>query len=320
MSLHVVVNPASANGRTGRRWAEIAAALRRAMGDFEVSFTEAPGDATTLARAALEAGAERVLSVGGDGTHNEVVNGFFDSDGRTTHPDVILGIVPTGTGGDLRRTLGLPKAAVEAIDALGASDHIVEADAGRVRFIDHDGREASRCFINIGSFGMGGLVDQYVNGSSKALGAKASFLMGVVRATVKWRNTRVRISYDGGPAVERVIQNVAIANARYFGGGMMVAPQADPCDGRFDVVVIGEMSLPDQALGLKRMYDGEHLGLAGVEHCHAREVHAECARAEDTVLIDVDGEQPGRLPATYSLLPSVIRLWVPRAYAASPAA
>ncbi len=303
----VVVNPASANGRTGKRWPELAARLRARVDAFDVLFTEAPQQATSLTRAALEGGARRVVSVGGDGTHNEVVNGFFRA-GEAIAPEATLSIVPTGTGGDLRRTLGLPNDALEAIDLVGQRP--VTCDLGRLTYTAGDGSTAERLFVNIASFGVSGLVDKLVNTSSKALGGKASFLIGVGRAAIRYKNQRVRLTLDAGEPFERTLYNGVVANARFFGGGMKVAPDADPTDGLFDVVVMGDLGTLDLARGLPKLYAGDHLGLPKIELHRARRVYAEPVDPEDEVLIDMDGEQPGRLPATFDLLPGALRLCV----------
>lgn len=301
----VVVNPASANGRTGRRWPELAARLRARVGEFEVAFTERPRQAGDLVAAAIRRGAEQIVSVGGDGTHNEVVNGFFAPDVDCSA--VTLAVVPTGTGGDLRRTLGLSSDPIEAIDAIGRD--IRRADAGRIEYTTHDGDTESSYFINIASFGIAGLVDKLVNSSSKALGGKVSFLWGTARAAMRYQNQPVRLVLDDGEPLKRTINNVAVANARYFGGGMKIAPEADMTDGRFDVVIVGDLGTVQMARGLSSIYRGEHIGRSGIEHFRAKTVRAEPA-TDAAVLIDMDGEQPGRLPATFSIVPGAFNISV----------
>jgi YegS/Rv2252/BmrU family lipid kinase len=304
-----VVNPRSANGAVERRWSELAATIRGELGDFDHGFTTGVGDATRLAREALRAGYEMVVALGGDGTLNEVVNGFFDAD-APINPDAILGQVPAGTGGDFRKTAGIPKEIGAAAAALKGTAS-VRADVGRLTLVDAAGRPASRHFINIASFGMGGLVDAIVNRSSKALGGKASFFLATARAALRYKNQRVRLTLDGGPPQELAIYNVAIANGRYFGGGMHVAPTARIDDGRFEVVVLGDFSATEAALKIRHLYKGTHLGLPKVSHWQARHVTAEPVDPTAQVLLDVDGEQPGALPSTFELLPGAVTLRVP---------
>jgi YegS/Rv2252/BmrU family lipid kinase len=302
----IVVNPRSGNGSVQRRWTAIADTVRRAFGDFEPAFTTAPGDATRLARQALEDGFEMVVSLGGDGTLNEVVNGFF-RDGRPVNPEAALGLIPVGTGGDFRKTLGLANDVGEAAAALaGRATRTV--DVGRLSLVDAAGAPGTRYYINIASFGIGGLVDHIVNRSSKVLGGRLSFLLGTARAALAYRNQAVRLSIDGHTPLELRINNVAVANGQFFGGGMHIAPRAQLDDGLFDVVAIGDLGALDLALKMRHVYAGTHLDMPKVIYRRARHVQAEPVDAGAKVLLDVDGEQPGALPSSFELLPGAVRV------------
>jgi diacylglycerol kinase (ATP) len=302
----VVINPASANGNTGRRWPQLAARLRSRLDHFEVLFTNAPGHGTTLVRDAIESGARHIISVGGDGTHNEVVNGCM-SDGKPLAQDLMLSVIPTGTGGDLRRTLGLPNSAVDAIDYVGHAPKRV--DLGLLQCATDDEGPTTAYFINISSFGVSGLVVKMVNQSSKAMGGRASFLWGVVKGTFQYRNQPMRITLDPDTDQEVVLSgryyNGVVANARYFGGGMHIAPNAVMNDGLFDVILIGDLSKRRVITGTPSIFSGTHLKLKDIVSHRARSVRAE-ALGDERVLIDLDGEQPGYLPATYTILPDCL--------------
>jgi YegS/Rv2252/BmrU family lipid kinase len=305
----VVVNPRSQSGALGRQWPDVADKLRRAVA-FEEVHTRAPGDATRLTREALESGAERIVAVGGDGTINEVVNGFF-RDGAPIAPGAALGVVPFGTGGDFRKTVHLPKRVDDAAAVL-ASDARKRIDVGRLDYVTREGAPASRMFINIASFGVSGLVDRLVNESSKRLGGRATFLLASARATLQYDNQRVRMIFDNDRvgAVEMTINTVAVANGRYFGGGMYIAPEAELDDGRFDVVALGDFGFKDFLLSGRRIYAGTHLKMDKVSHRRATVVRAEPANGE-IVELDVDGETPGVLPATFTIVPRSLWLVVP---------
>ncbi|MSP73934.1 MAG: diacylglycerol kinase family lipid kinase [Myxococcales bacterium] len=310
MKIFVCVNPASAAGRTGKRWPEIAAAIRSRLGDFESAFTQTSREAGKLVRQALLGGADLIVSVGGDGTHNEVVQGFFTDEHTPTpvRPGATLAIVPTGTGGDLRRTLGLPRDPLEAIKLLADRKRIV--DVGHLEFTRHDGGPGAAYFINVCSFGMSGLVDKIVNESSKAFGGRLSFLLGVGQASLKYKNQGVRLRLDGGEWLTRTVNNVAIANARYYGGGMMIAPDADPGDGLFDVVIVGDVGTFEMVAALGPLYSGKHVGRDKIEVYRARRIEAVPASAGEVVLIDLDGEQPGRLPGILTVIPGALKICV----------
>lgn len=309
-----VVNPQSQNGELGRRWPEVSATLRRAIGDFETAMTAGPGHASRLARVAIERGATLVIAVGGDGTIHEVANGFFDDSGAPAPGQAALGLLPYGTGGDYRKSIRVPKdlGAAARVLAHGARRQV---DAGLLEYAEggRGGPRARRVFVNIASFGIGGLVDRIVNESSKALGGTLSFMIGTARATWRYRNQRVRLVFDGDEkhALETTINNVAVANGRYFGGGMHIAPTARIDDGLFDIVTIGDVSTGALMRDFLRVYRGAHLTLPSVSHRRASRVDAAPAFRGDEVLLDVDGEALGALPATFTLLPGALPVVVP---------
>jgi len=305
MRTFLVVNPESAGGTTGRRWPEIRAEVLRALGDdAQHAFTERPMHAAALTAEALQQGFRRIVAVGGDGTLNEVVNGFFQAGGGVP-PDARLALVPRGTGGDFRRTFGLNGSLRETCARLQGA--VRPLDVGRVRFTGPDGSPGERYFVNVASFGVSGQVDRAVNSGSKLLGGKVSFFIASVRTLLGWRDQAVRIRVDDGPEESLAITTLAIANGQYFGGGMRVAPEADPSDGQFDVTVWSGYHLKDFALKSASVYDGRHVRWTGTRTFRCRRLEA---TSEEEVLLDVDGEQPGRLPATFELLPGALRLQV----------
>ena len=310
----VIVNPSSQGGKLGKRWPELADTLGRQF-PFDVVTTQAPGDATRLAREALRGGAERVVAVGGDGTINEVINGFFDDDGQPIAPGACFALVPYGTGGDFRRTMNVPIATADAA-AVIAADHRKKIDIGRLEYTRADGTRARRMFANIASFGVSGVVDRLVNESGKKLG-RLSFAVATAKATWSYKNQRVQLVFDGDPAsrVEMTVNTVAIANGRYFGGAMMVAPNAEIDDGAFDVIALGDFHFGDLLKSGRRIYKGTHLSMDKVTTRRARIIEAEPIEAGAIVELDVDGECLGRLPARFELVPGAVSMVCPGAEA-----
>lgn len=300
-----VVNPNSANSSTGREWPSIEEALKAGIGTFDVRFTSSPYEATSIVGDALRSGYETIVSVGGDGTNNEIVNGFFKDD-KPINPNAKLGIICRGTGADLIKTLKIPKDAEQAAGVI-ARGRTKRIDVGRLTFRDHSGAEVKRYFVNIASFGMGGAVDERVNRTTKVFGGFVSFLWATLITFFTFRNPSVSVSVDGGDPEEMKITNIAVANGCFFGGGMMVAPKAEMDDGLFDVVSIGTMSVPEALGSISRIYKGTHLDLPGVRHIRGKRVEA---TSGERVLLDVDGEQPGMLPATFEIVPSAIEVLV----------
>jgi YegS/Rv2252/BmrU family lipid kinase len=296
----VVVNPHSAGGKTEKRWPQLRELIHEAFGPFEHRFTDSQvGSATRLTREALQGGADLVVAMGGDGTINEVVNGFYDGT-RALAPTAAFGVLPAGTGGDFIKSIGTSRDVRIAAEQLRrATPRAI--DLGRLTFTAHDGSQQMRHFVNIASFGISGLVDQFVNRSSKTLGGTATFAMATMRAGLSYKNPLVRLTFDGNPPKEGRIYNVAVANGRYFGGGMKVAPGAALDDGMFDVITMGSFGFAHLLLRGLDIYSGKHLTHKNVSVHRCKRVEASSLDGEE-VLLDVDGEQPGRLPATFELI------------------
>jgi diacylglycerol kinase (ATP) len=309
----VIVNPGSAGGSTESRWARIASDLRDHFGAFEVAFTRGPGDAIDIARTAGKDGRNFVIACGGDGTINEVANGILESEA-----DVELGILPSGTGGDFRRSLNISAGIREAASQLrgGAAKTI---DVGSVTFTNFEDRIVRRFFLNVSSFGLSASVIGRVKAGNKlswvparALRGKAAFAVSTIQEVVDLDFTTIRLSIDGGDEKLLNTVNFCVANARYFGGGMKIAPGAVLDDGLFDVVNIGNLNTARILMNAARLYRGSHLEMAEVNHTHARKIEVRPVRAGEEILIEVDGELPGRLPAVYQVVPNALRVRVPR--------
>lgn len=296
-----VVNPRSANGETGRSWRSVAEKFRARIGDFGELFTSRPMEAAELTRRSLQGGADIVVAVGGDGTTNEVINGFFEG-GKVVRKGAALAVLPRGTGGDFPKTFKWPATVDSAVARLEAG-RIKPLDVGKISYTSHEGAKQERYFANIASCGSSGLVDRYVNNSSKALGGKLSFKIAAARATLAYKDRRCRVRFDDGPWEELDITCLAVANGQFFGGGMWVAPSARTDDGIFDVTIWTGYRLKDFIVHSSKIYDGRHVKLPGTTQRQAKRVEALC---DEECLLDIDGEAPGRLPATWELLPGAV--------------
>ncbi|HYO99865.1 MAG TPA: diacylglycerol kinase family protein [Pyrinomonadaceae bacterium] len=309
----VIVNPASAGGATGRAWPRLASDLRAHFGAFNCAFTEAAGDGRKLAEGEAKAGRRLIIACGGDGTISEVANGILESGA-----DVELGILPSGTGGDFRRTLNLPARAPDAAAALRAG-RSVRMDAGRVEFQNLAGAREQRYFLNVASCGMGGEVIRRVEensagwlaSASRRIGGQLSYALASLQTTVSFTNRTLRIQLDDRPEFRLVVANLCIANARYFGGGMKIAPEAKLDDGLLDVVAVGDLNTLEILTNVYKLYLGTHLGMQKVQHAHARRLRVSAAGTDGPVLLEIDGELLGTLPATFEILPRRLRVRCP---------
>lgn len=300
-----IANLLSAGGSTGRRWRRIESELRAALGSIEVEFTRAPRDAERLTREAVRAGYERIVVAGGDGTLSEVATGLLSA-GLAHQAEI--GILPFASGGDLARTLGIPRSLPAAVALLrdGVARRI---DAGLARYVDADGSQHSSYFLNAASAGVSGLVMRLVNRSRKPFGSRAAFLLGSVRGIAAYRPAAAQLRVDGALVCEGELVLAAASNGCYFGGGMRVAPGACLDDGLFDVLWIGDLPRAQLLARLPRLYRGTHLGVAGVRHTRGRVVELEAAvpgAAAAAIPIELDGEPLGAVPARFEVLPGAV--------------
>ncbi len=300
----MIVNPRSGGGLAEARWAKLVEALTDGLGPFDSVFTKAPRDATAIAHREAQAGRRLIVAFGGDGTISETADGIL----RAGAP-CELGIIPRGTGGDFRRTLDLPKDLAEAARRVreGAARVI---DAGRVTYVAHDGGAETRHFVNVASFGYSSAVASRANNSTKRFGAKMAFVGAAVRTLLAYDNTDVWLTLDDGPRHRRRVMLTAVGNGRFFGGGMKICPDAQLDSGALDVVVVGDLSRGDVIFKGSRLYDGTHLSIEDVTSARARKLVAEPVEGDALVPIELDGETPGRLPATFEVLPGALRVRV----------
>jgi len=304
-----IVNPHSWGDRTGAIWPSIQAKLSRAIGPVESVFTDAPMGAQRLTERALKDGMEQVIAVGGDGTLNEVVNGFFE-EGRPINPEAVLAFLTSGTGADFRRTFDIPPNRDEQIARLATSE-IHPLDLGKLTFVNQAGNEETRFFCNIASFGLSGATDREVNTltwAKKILGDKLTFQWGLLKALFSYKNQRVRIQVDDTFDEVLNVCVAAVCNGQYFGSGMHMAPSARPDDGLFDIVVLADIGRFELLRKVHRVYRGAHLRDSRATLITGRKVTALPVEGAGEVLLDVDGETPGRLPATFEILPNAINL------------
>ena len=308
----VIVNPKSAGGATKSRWAETAADFRAHFGAFQVAFTKAAGDGAALARRGAAQGRKFIIACGGDGTINEVANGIVESGA-----DIEFGVLPSGTGGDFRRTLGIPNDTREAGAALrsGVTKRI---DVGKVTFLNHENERVSRYFLNVASFGLSAAIIERVKTSNKLdwlphdiLRGKTSFALSTLQEILGLNFETVRVKFDDDEEKHLNTINFCVCNSRFFGGGMKIAPEAVINDGFFDVVNIGDIRTAKIILNAYKLYGGSHLEMKEVKSTRARRVAVSPLNNEE-IHIEVDGELPGKLPATFEIIPDALKVRVPK--------
>lgn len=315
----VIGNPKAGRGAAGRCWAELLDRLERAGMQPTGRLTEGPGHATDLARQASGDGRELVVALGGDGTVHEVVNGLLaaaedgpggryrngvsegDGEGDDQAEVPVLGVIPAGSGCDYARTFALPADLAGAVARLASPVPPRLVDLGEVRCQSASG-ERVRLFANVAEVGIGAEVAARAAFLPRSLGAGryvASFALTLLRN----RSTDARVDGVGSP-YEGTLTNLVVAIGQYFGGGMHIAPTADPADGRFDVQIQFGSKL-DYALAMPKVFRGTHLPHPRVREEQTGHVEVTC---DPPARVEADGEILGTTPATFTSVPGALRL------------
>jgi len=338
----LIANPAAGRGRTGRELGHLLAAVRGAVGPLDVVETRAAGDASRLAAGAAGDRRPLVISVGGDGTLSEIVDGVMRATHDTSGASAgagqacsagaadggaqysssaaapCVGFVATGTGGDFGRTLGIPGRTADHVAVLAAGTERT-VDVARARFPGGDGTLRERWWINVLSAGVGGLVDRYTATAPAFLSGRLSYAQATLRGIVMCRRVRLscRAVLPGGETAERVIDShaVVICNGRTFGGGMNIAPMARPDDGLLEVIVLETRTRLRLIAKLGTVYQGTHLREPGVTHFSCRSLELTPLQAapagRQLFPLDVDGDPLGDVPLAVSVVPGALRIRAP---------
>lgn len=297
----VIGNPRAGRGRVVRHWDDLLDRLNNAGFEARGQLTEHPGHASELAAAARADGVALVVAAGGDGTVHEVVNGLL-AKGPAAIGDAVptLGLIPAGSGCDYARTFSIPSKLDAAVNHLVAADDR-SVDVGELRYQGPSGEEV-RHFVNIAQVGIGADVAQRATRLPRRLGPGRYALAFALNLSGQ-RTVAAELSIDDetttGP-----LTNLVVALGRYFGGGMQIAPDADPSRGRFEVQVQSGSKL-DYALAMPKVFLGTHLPHPKVRQAQAGWIDLRCERP---VRVEADGEVLGTTPVQFSVLPDALRL------------
>jgi YegS/Rv2252/BmrU family lipid kinase len=303
LKTQVIVNPESNKGRTRRRWGQIKEALHAFLKEFKYEFTEKPSQAIDISRAAIREGSELIVGVGGDGTINEIANGFFD--GRDIiNPETIMGIVPSGTGCDFIKSLNIPTNLKKAMQVITQAPS-PKIDIGRARFQTHAGSDAERYFLNVADFGFGGEVLERMN-QDRAKRKASSYLKNTLATFFQYKSKRIKLKVDGEEIPREEYLIGAISNGRIFGKGMKIAPNARLDDEFFDIVLVKGMKAWEFLRNVWKLYTGTHLSHPKISLIQGKKIEAIPEDPTENILIEIDGEQVGKLPATFEIVPKSI--------------
>ncbi len=298
----VIGNPAAGRGGARARWRGVAASVARRLGAFDLLWTEGPGHAREIAR--REAAArDLVVAFGGDGTASEVARGLA---GAASGPDgrcAELGLLPSGTGNDFAGAAGAPGRLRDAVGFL-AGTPARPTDLGRVEAEDG----TVRTFLNSGSVGLAAAVNERAANRRTPLG-RAAYAGAAARELLTCRSGRYRVALDEAPMRPRLLLNFTLLNSRRFGGGIPLAPPADPGDGRLDAVLIGPLGLLGIANAVARLVRKAHLDHPAIEHRAVRRARIEPLDRAGETLLELDGEQArARGTLRFSVVPGALRI------------
>jgi diacylglycerol kinase (ATP) len=295
----VIINPAAGANSTHHKWPSIQSLLKKLGLKFEYQFTEGRGHGIELARRATQEGYKILVAVGGDGTIHEVTNGILQT-GQSV--GTRLGIICTGTGSDLARTLGISKDVARACSSL-VENRRKMIDIGLVKYVQK-GQTLQRYFINGAGIGFDATVVAATEQMPKFLG-DLSYLLALLRTFLTYRNRPVTFKIDDRPVETAQMLSLVVANGQYFGGGMHIAPQASTNDSQFDIVRLGNFGKVELIRNLSKVYKGTHLSIPKVSLVRASTVQVE---SKYKLLVQADGELLGEGPASFTLLPSALCL------------
>jgi diacylglycerol kinase (ATP) len=301
MRAFVIVNPKAAGGRSLAVFGTVESRLRAMFDEVTVAITQTPDEIGKCLDTAAESGAERLITVGGDGTNHAVVNALAERPGHS----IPLGCLPVGTGTDWARALGMPSNPAAAVDWLSKAEP-VSCDIGRVEYLDarRGGRPAKRFFLNIASAGVSGEVDARVNRARRR--TALTFLRATVATLLSYIPQPVRVDCDGRRFYEGSSYLLAVANGRFFGRGMWIAPKALIDDGFFDIVLVEGMPRRRILLAFRTVFSGKHLQRKDIHWTRASSVQI---RSEQGPLgLDLDGEEAKGQELHFSVVPGAMQI------------
>lgn len=302
---YFIVNPEAGSGRSRRIWPEIAAKAEEIWGNCNFVFTRKEGDATRYARLAAEKGKTWVVAVGGDGTVHEVVNGLMQAE-VSQKGNILLGIISMGSGDDFIKSLDLPKDPMKALHIL-KNKKAKAIDLIRVSYLNHEQKKESRYSMNLADFGLGGKVMQKVNASSKRFGSKLTYLFHSVASFLTFRSFSAVLETEERNYHFHYLIMGLVANGKFFGSGMCVAPEAEVDDGWMNVILVEKMGIVNFLKMISPIYRREKIENESIFRMKVKRMHVQPTSLKP-VYIELDGEQPGTLPATFELLPRSLKL------------
>ncbi len=286
----IILNPAAGRGAGKRLIPQVLIAASHAGLKVEVFSTARAGDARRRAERAVTEEWKMVVAAGGDGTLSEVASSLMDT-------PMVMGILPVGTGNDLARHLGLPLNALECLRAL-TSYKVIAIDVGLANGLP---------FLVAAGAGFDAAVAEEVNRGVWGLRGSLAYVVAVLRTLWRYRCTSMRVQVDES-IVETKAYFTVVANARGYGGGMKIAPDASLRDARLDVCCVKALSRWRFLVAAGRVYRGQHITHPAVRMLQGSSI---LIQSEPPVSVVVDGEIRGQTPLVVTVKAGSLRLALP---------
>jgi YegS/Rv2252/BmrU family lipid kinase len=299
--IHIIVNPLSARGKTQERWKSIKELIHHYFKEFKYIFTEKPKQATEITRDLLKEGFDLIVGVGGDGILNEITNGFYRNDRKNLiNEDASLGIIPSGTGSDFIRYLKIPRDFKQSVELIKNST-TKKIDIGKITFLNSKGGDHEvNHFVNVADFGLGAEVIKNLNAVPALKRNLFCYYKGLLTTIKNYKSKKVKIIVDDGELdLSKRVLIGAVANGGIFGGGMIIAPDAQLDDGYFDLVLVEEMKRFEVIRNSWRLYNGTLNLHPKVTVKRAKKIRI---TSEEEVNIEYDGEMGATLPAEFEIV------------------
>jgi YegS/Rv2252/BmrU family lipid kinase len=298
----VIVNPNAGNNKGRKDWEKISSLLIKQGLSFKEKFTERKGHAINLTIEGINEGFRKIITVGGDGTLNEVVNGVFRNS-ICSSTDISLALIPVGTGNDWGRMFGIPLDYSKAIKIIG-ENKLMSHDVGIISYFEGSEKK-ERYFVNIAGLGFESVVVRRTNyQKDRGRSGKLIYLYNLLMSLLSYRNTSADVIIDG-QKIKANVFSINVGNGRYCGGGMRQTPDALPNDGLLDVTIINGMGKIEIIRNLKILYDGSILSHPKIDGYRCKNVKV----SSDSILFtEADGESLGHTPAEFSIIPSGINI------------
>lgn len=301
--IHIIYNPKAGNGKAAKLLPRLDAFLMRQCPDSEIYLTRSKNDATHIARKLIRSGARVVVAAGGDGTVNEVLNGFFDENGLI-NPECKLGIIRCGTGQGAALSFRIPENFNHQINLIQSSGFFL-SDVGKVEFTDFENKRQVRYFISESQAGIGSSIAQQVHNGYKFLGGKLAFAAVSVKHIFTFFSRNFAVAIDENPEQNRKLIGIAIGNLNLTAGGMKLTPEASPLDGKLDTLFIHPMGLGKRLVNFSRIYSGNHIYNPNFSYHKCSQISI---WSEKPVSVSADGELLGTTPFTIKIIPQAIKI------------